>query len=403
VNWAKKTFKDSLWKFYTADFLSSLVFSIAVLVPFYTEWGHLTLAQVQIIQAWFMFWAFIMEVPTGVVADYFGRKYSVALGAALIAVTSLVYGSIPRFEIFLLCEFLLAIAYALVSGANEALLYDTLKEQGKEEESKKIFGKVSAVSTVGVIIGPIFGSLIAAKFGLNVPMLVTAIPLTLAAIIIWTIKEPVIKNKTTGVKNYFEIAKTGVSFFYHHRHLKILAIDSLIIVMAAYFLVWLYQPLLQNIGIPIFYFGFIRASMSLNQILISSNFEFLEKIFGSAHAFLKMSALLIGVLFLVVAIFPNLITVLLFVVIGGGLSVSRSTLISTYMNKHIPSEQRATILSSIAMLSRVTLAITGPLIGIMADYSLRGTIFIVGLLPLAVFLFSPLKKEVLEKQMEIIQ
>src|SRR3989344_2366776 len=115
-----KYLKNSLWKFYTADFLTSLVFSVAVLVPFYTEWGHLTLAQVQITQAWFMFWAFIMEVPTGVVADYFGRKYSVALGAILIAIASVIYGSIPNFGVFLLCEFLSAIAYALVSGANDA-------------------------------------------------------------------------------------------------------------------------------------------------------------------------------------------------------------------------------------------------------------------------------------------
>jgi len=136
-------------------------------------------------------------------------------------------------------------------------------------------------------------------------------------------------------------------------------------------------------------------------MLISSNFEFLEKLFGSAQIFLKMSALLVGILFIVVAIFPNIVTVLLFVVIGGGLSVSRSTLISTYMNKHIPSEQRATVLSSIGMLSRITLAVFGPLVGLMADHSLRGTIFIVGLLPLAVFLFSPLKKEILEEKIVV--
>ncbi|RJQ25982.1 MFS transporter [Candidatus Parcubacteria bacterium] len=234
----KKYFGGFLWKFYTADFLSSLVFSIAVLVPFYTEWGNLTLAQVQITQAWFMFWAFVMEVPTGVIADRFGRKYSVAAGALLIAAASLIYGSIPKFEIFLLCEFLMAIAFALVSGANEALLYDTLKEQGREAESKKIFGRVSAVGIAGAIVGTISGSIIASRFGLNVPMLATAIPFTLAAIIIWTIKEPVIKAKKSEVKNYFEIAKNGISFFYNHRSLKILAIDSLVVLAAAYFLVW---------------------------------------------------------------------------------------------------------------------------------------------------------------------
>lgn len=394
----KRLFKNSLWKFYATGFLSSLVFSIAVLVPFYTDWGHLTLAQVQIVQAWFMFWGFVMEIPTGVIADRFGRKYSVAAGTILIAISSFIYGSIPNFAVFLICEFLMATAYALISGANEALLYDTLKEQGKEVESKKILGRVSAVGTAGVIFGTVLGSLIAARFGLNVPMLATAIPFTLAAIIIWTIKEPAIKGMALEPKNYLNIAKKGLSFLYRHRSLKILALDSLAVMVAAYFLVWLYQPLLQTIGVPIFYFGFIRASMSLNQILISSNFEFLERWFGSAQAFLKMSALIVGILFLLVAVFPNIITIFLFVVIGGALSVSRSTLVTTYMHKHISSAHRATVLSSIAMVSKLSLAALGPVVGIMADHSLRGTIFIIGLLPLAVFLFSPLKREVFEAE-----
>lgn len=70
----------------------------------------------------------------------------------------------------------------------------------------------------------------------------------------------------------------------------------------------------------------------------------------------------------------------------------------TLAQVQIPSEQRATVLSSIAMVSRITLAITGPLMGFMADYSLRGTIFFVGLLPLALFLFSPLKQEMLQEK-----
>ena len=53
-------------------------FVAAVLVPFLTDWGGLTLLQVFTLNAWFMFWNLVFEVPTGAIADRFGRKWSIA-------------------------------------------------------------------------------------------------------------------------------------------------------------------------------------------------------------------------------------------------------------------------------------------------------------------------------------
>jgi MFS family permease len=397
----KKYFNSTIYRYYAFDFFSGLVFYIAVLVPFYTSWGNLSLTQVALLQSWFMIWAFIMEIPTGVIADYFGRKYSVALGALVIAFTSLIYGSFPNFEVFLLCEFLLAVGYALMSGANTALLYDSLKELGLEHESKKIFGISSSIGTAGGIIALLIGSFVAGKFGLNMPMILTSIPFFIAAVIAWTIKEPKFKEKISESKQYLNIVKTGFVFLYHHKSLKILIIDGIAIAASAYFLVWLYQPLLQSVAFPIIYFGFIRASLSLSQIAISTNFNFFEKIFGSTESFLKYSALIVALSFLLVAIFPNLVTIIIFVAVGGGFGVSRLTLIQPLMNNKIPSEQRATILSAITMFTRLTFAVLNPLVGFVADHSLRLSLIMVGILPLAVFFFSPLKQKTLDENSDI--
>src|SRR3989344_3248955 len=118
-----------------------------------------------------MFWFFILEIPTGAIADYIGRKHSIALGALVVAVAALVYGSVAEFEIFLLGEFLFAAAMALISGADEALLYDSLKEAGREEERKKVFGRANSFHLLGMLVAAPIGSFIAAKQGLNAPML----------------------------------------------------------------------------------------------------------------------------------------------------------------------------------------------------------------------------------------
>ena len=40
-------------------------FMAAVLVPFYTDWAALDLSHVMVLNAWFMAWNFLLEIPTG--------------------------------------------------------------------------------------------------------------------------------------------------------------------------------------------------------------------------------------------------------------------------------------------------------------------------------------------------
>jgi MFS family permease len=88
-----------------------------------------------------MFWIFVLEIPTGAIADYIGRKQSIFIGSFITVIAMLIYGSIPNFSIFLLAEFLFATGVAFTSGADEALLYDALREECRENQSKNIFGK----------------------------------------------------------------------------------------------------------------------------------------------------------------------------------------------------------------------------------------------------------------------
>jgi len=183
------------------------VFFGAVLVPMYTNWAHISQFQIQILQSWFMLWIFLLEIPTGVVADYLGRKYSLAMAGLVTAIATLVYGSVPLFGVFLAAEFLYAMGAALSSGADDALLYDALKEEGRENESKKIFGRANTIHLAGIFLAAPIGSLMAQKFGVNSPMLFSAIPMLLCFLVALSIKEPKVHDKTPERKRYLLIAK----------------------------------------------------------------------------------------------------------------------------------------------------------------------------------------------------
>lgn len=388
--------KDTIWKYYAFNFLWHLHFFSAVLVPFFTDWGGISQVKIQILQSWFMFWIFIMEVPTGAIADFLGRKYSLALGALVVTFGALIYGNVPKFEVFLLGEFLFATSFALLSGADKALLYDALKEKGLESESKKIFGNAHAIGLASMLISAPIGSIIASKMGLNFPMLLFSIPAFLACLVGLTIREPKIKTEKSESRRYTRIAIEGFKFFLNHKSLRILAIDGILVAAGSYFVLWLYQPLLKSAGLPISYFGFAHAGMVAAEVIIASNFVRLEKLVGSPAKYLKASALFIGLAFILVGFLPNLITISLFIAIAGGFGLTRIELMTAHMNKHIPSEQRATVLSSISMFRRLALVIINPVVGLVVDWSLSVALILISLLPLSVFFFSKVKAEMLD-------
>lgn len=343
-----------------------------------------------------MVWIFILEIPTGVVADYLGRKYSLVLGSLAVVFGSVIYGAIPSFQVFLLGEFLFALGMALTSGADTALIYDILSDEGKEVESKKVLGRAHSFSLLGVFVAALVGSQIAAVLGLNATMYLSAVPFLLAAIVIFSIREIPAKDSTSESKRYLTIAIKGYSYLKSHMQLKMLAIDATIVACAAYFVIWLYQPLLLSLQVPVAYFGWFNALLIGSEIVISSNFSRLEKIVGSGRRYLKITALIAALAFFTVALFPNVVTVTLLIILAGGFGLTRFELMTTYMNFHIPSAQRATILSAVSMFRRFGLVILNPLVGLTADYSLSLALFGVGLLPLLVFLLSPVSDKILK-------
>jgi len=98
-----------------------------------------------------------------------------------------------------------------------------------------------------------------------------------------------------------------------------------------------------------------------------------------------------------VAFFPSFVTVIIMLIFAGGFGLTRIEYANSFMNKHIPSDRRATILSSISMFVRFSLMIFNPIVGLLASKSLALALIFVGALSLLVFFFSPIESEFLEK------
>lgn len=389
------SFESNIRKMYLMKLLYNMYFYSAVIVPFYTEWGGIKFSQILFLNAWFMFWNFLLEIPTGTVADFLGRKVSLILGCIIGAAGVLIYASYPHFLVFLFAEVILAVSYTLISGADEALVYDSLKEIKQTHISKKVFSRMESLKLTGIVIAAISGGFIAKHLGLRIPMILQTIPLTIAGLLASSLKEPEVSQKkpTVSFSTYRKILSDGVKYFWYCKILKLLTLDMVIVFAFSWIILWFYQALLKNAGVDIAYFGIVHAFMSLSQILIINNFIRLEKGLGSKKRLLFLSAFLTGAFFILLGITSYAPVVIASIILCAGFGLSRGPLFSSYMNKYIPSDKRATILSTTSMLRTFSIVVVNSVSGVLADWSIPNTLLMVGIASIAFSFLSKIKEE----------
>ncbi len=386
-------FRSNIKKMYIFKFLVSLHFFSAVLMPFFLEWGKISYTKIMILQSFFTISVFLLEVPTGAVADYLGRKTSLIFAVIAAMAGAIVYTAYPSFYLFMAGEFLFALSASLTSGADQALVYDSLKKIKQEKKSKKVFGRFSSFEMIGMVTGAPIGSIIAATMGVRYPLLLITIPLTIALLISFTFKEPKTKKKIES-RRYIEYLFRGVKYFKRHRILKILAFDRISIAVLVFFVVWAYQLKLMQIKVPVVYFGLVHAiAITGIQIPFMNSFEKLEKIFGGKKKYLLWSAIISGIAFILLGLSRTVWMVVILLMAITGFGMTRFVLFQNYLNKHIKSENRATVLSTISMADRLMRALLYPLIGLLVEWSLNYTLMILGVLIIIFALISRVREE----------
>jgi len=379
-------------KSYVYNFLKNFTLLSGVLVPFFTVWGGITFAQIMILQAIFTFSMSILEVPTGVVADRFGRKTSLILSGVVTGIGALVYSSYPSFWIFVLGEILWAAGSALASGADSALIYDSLKQDGRETRSKSVFNRAETWGLLAMVISAPIGSLAAKQFGINWAMLLTSIPMFIAVIIGLTLKEPPLGEKKEQ-RNYFKILKSGLIYFKNHKILKILAFDYISIIVLSFFLVWVYQVVLKKLNFPLEYYGFVHGAIVVAEIIILNSVIKIETAINSKKRYILLSSLLVGICYLILAFSINTYVAITCMLLIAGFGLTLKPLFQNYMNKYIESEQRATVLSAINMTKSTVAAIANIIFGYLVDWNITYTLLGIGTMVIIFALISRVEEE----------
>lgn len=307
----------------------------------------------------------LFEVPTGAVSDYFSKKLSLTIGSLLIVSSLIIYVIAPNFYIMLLGEVIFAIGLTFRSGTEQAILYDSLKNNNIVDEYTKIEGKARSYTFYAQAVGSILAGFLY-EINIYLPFIFSAVFLFIAATISLFFVEPQIEKQDHKSIKYHEQVKD--SFKYAFSHKKVFSIIIFGLVFTLFYRIGFnyFQPYMKAIDIPERYFGLIFFFFNIVAAQSSMRAHtFIEK---TKPRTLMLTGLLISVSMFFMAFVHNFIGVI-FILLQQMARGFRMPVFQKYINKHIPSDKRATILSIQNFGQSIVIGIFGPIAGYLLDHS----------------------------------
>ncbi|VVB77143.1 Major Facilitator Superfamily protein [uncultured archaeon] len=225
---------------------------------------------------------------------------------------------------------------------------------------------------------------------LRLPMLLTAIPMFISAFISLSLSEPKVRRRPRRSESIF----FGIRFFLGHRVLRVLVFDLVSISVTTYFIFWFYQSALQSLNIGIFYFGFVGAAFYLLPIVALAYVKRIEKVVGKRRL-LFLTALIPGIFYAMMGLSFNLPVVIVAIFAIVGANIFRDPLFDSYINAHVPSDRRATVLATLSTFERLAMMVAYPIVGLLSDWSLQYTFLLLGMATIALALSSRVTNEML--------
>lgn len=365
-----------------------------VYIPFMMDWGGLTFFQIMILQSYFMLMIFLLEIPSGAIADHIGRNIALMLSALSVAIAAFTYSIAPNLLLFFLAETFWAFSSALFSGTQEAFTFNTLKTMNEEKRLPSILGRIQTINLIALTISAPLGGIIAEYISLKFTMTCLSFIYIGGFLTSLTFKEPKIEHEKKS-QRYLTILKDGFHELRKNKILRILCFDRVFIGVLTFFLFWTYQIYLEEVNIHRLWFGFILALMNVINMVFTLLIPWFLKLFKKKLLFLITVNLIIGTAFILLGFTVNPILGILFLLVIVAFGYPRYLIYINGINKQIESENRATVLSTINMFGSFLMAIAYPFIGLIVEWNPFVVFIIIGIMILIFTLFTRVKNEYL--------
>lgn len=365
-------------------------FSVIVTVDqvYLVQQAHLNPLQLVLLGTVLELSVLIFEIPTGILADVYSRKWSVIVGLFLIGAGFFLEGWVPRFEVILLAQVIWGVGYTFTSGAQQAWIADEIGI----EKAGTVFLRGAQFAQIGGLIG-IGASVALGYFDVRTPILVGGILyMALGVFLILFMPERGFTRSTTGERPSWgamvRTVREAFSLVRVRPALVTIFTVSLCFGMFSESFDRLWTPYLLTsftfpdlFGLrPVVWFGVIQAVGALLTIFALAG---VQRWLDTDHhkrlmaCLIVLNAILIGaiVLFVTASLFGVALLMLWLIIVAREVN---DPLVTTWLNKHVPSQVRATVFSMRSQSDAIGQVAGGPALGAIATAYTIPFAFLIG-------------------------
>ncbi|MBI0583570.1 MAG: MFS transporter [Methanomassiliicoccus sp.] len=359
---------------------------------FYLQDSGLNYLQMSVIYAVNLIFSAVLSLPMGNVADRYGRKRAFAIGAAIMAVSMLIYAFNHAFAVFLVAEVIWAVGWALLNGSNEAWVVDQLSKDDRSSEGPRAFTVMMSMSYVLGVAGGVLASMLVI-FSLNMPFLGAAIIAFTCAALVWR-RLP--ENYGAEKVRLGKILGDSLKFYRSNKGLQLLTAGETFRYIASVIYLFLYQPYLVAIGLGEEFLGVYFSVLMLSSAAGSLIAPRVADRMGG-HRVMALSSLGLFAGFALLALSPGLAaSCFLFALCGFSNGLGWPPLM-IWRNRLVPSRIRASALAMFASFTYIAGAAITIALGALMDASSSSAGFafaaFIGLLSIPLYLQAAKKKE----------
>ena len=398
---------NQIHKFYLTSFLKNQTYFTPIFIIFLQS-HFLSLQEIFWVFTIGSIFSFIIELPTGVLADMHGKRKTIIIGKLILTGSYVFFGFSSTFWMFVGAQILFELGNALRSGTETGFVYDYI-DQNKTKKNKipgytEVKGKQKFYARIGESIATFIGGFFAAWFGYNWVFFIAAVP-ALANFILAVSFEKIKETENKKVKLVESINHIKDSLFYLYKKkflvrlvLNITIFSGVVAAIDKYI-----QPYMEAAGVPIEIFGIVY-SVGLGLTAIGVRYSYLaENKFGTiptiniATLIAVIPAILVGLGWI-----SYIGVALLFIIII--IQNIRSPIANNLFNQNITSKQRATLISTLALMRELGKSIILPIAGwLTGAFSMYTAIFVLGIIILLNGLFFIIKKEKTENTSKVLR
>jgi MFS family permease len=330
----------------------------------------------------------LFEVPTGVVADTWGRRASYLLGALTLLVSTVVYIFMwetgAPFWAWAAGSAFIGLGFTFFSGAVEAWLVDALDASGFTDDLETVFARGQSVAGAAMLTGSVAGGFIAQHWNLGVPYILRAVMLGftfLAALVLMKDIGFEPKHGAGPIKEMKQIVRASIDGGLRNRPVRWLMLAAPFTAGVGIFAFYAMQPYLLELygdetafGVA----GIAAAIVAAAQIGGGLLVPVIRRFFARrTHALLFFGAMSTMAMVLV-GVTDSFYVAIAAIVIWALAFAAAGPMRQAYINGLIPSEQRATVLSFDSLMGSTGGVVLQPALGRAADVWSYSTSYVVG-------------------------